>query len=166
MKPKLDKGGIYSAVDLKDIAPSERAAATQNEKAVALVDEAKDEARRAGGGDFFQAFDKSEGEALQNAAIVSTDFAKKTGRDLNDDTIRPLRMIANDRSSPFGFTWVLMDRDAQSVNEGRHCPHCLAPQADILSSQCDWRYKNAGVTGCGYNRIAERFFDEHGASAS
>lgn len=159
MKPKLDKGGIYSATDLKELKPGERAAATQNEKAVALVDEAKDEARRTGGGDFFQAFDATEGEALQESAKVSADFAKKAERELNDDGIRPLRMIANDPRSPFGFTWVLTDRDAQSVNEWRHCPHCLQALKTTTNSQCEWRYQKAGIRGCGWNRLAERFFD-------
>lgn len=155
---KTDRGGVITNLDNPTIPDHIRREVEDADRQAGLIEDAKDEARKHGGGDFFQAFDASETEALANAALVSSGFLKKSERDLNEDAIRPLRRIANDPSSPFGFTWVLLDRDAQSVNEWRHCPFCLQVQKSTTNSQCEWKYQNAGVRGCGYNRIAEEFF--------
>lgn len=163
MAKPLQKGGVFSNLDLAEIAPHVRKETETAERAVAIIDDAKDEARKAGGGDFFDVYMAHE---KQKSHQITTDWQKKSEREVgNLGALKPLRLIAADANSPFGFTWVLTERDAAAVNEWRFCPHCLQAQKTRTNSQCEWaRPQVQDTKGCGYNRLAEQFFDQHGAT--
>lgn len=155
MSGKIDRGGISTNIDLKEIAPEKRKQIETEERAADTVDEAIKEARERGG-DAFKILDQNEIARGNKVDVLHKDL-RRSHREMGNEMWSKPRALIVDPSAPGGFSWDLDPRDIEMVAEGRRCPNCL--QEVVPGPRCEWRYGNSSeVKGCGYSSIVDDVF--------
>lgn len=151
----LSRGGIVTNLD-QTLTKEQIAESHKLDHAAQVLDDAKTEARKREG-DNFAVY--TADEKMTDLQTVTKAFLDKSEREVgNSASVKPVRVVLGDPTSPIGRKWHLAPRDQQAVAEGRFCQNCLQAQSAPSNTQCEWRIPMHGIKGCGWNRIADEFF--------
>jgi hypothetical protein len=150
----LGRGGVVSNLDLKSIDPATRFKASEKERQAAVLDDAKEKARKAPGSGFgvYLPGELDEKDSVQQRAISALDERGIAA----EASLKP-RAAVVDPSAPGGFTWQLNEKQREAVIEGYYCPNCLQRQSDPANQQCQWAYATTDIKGCSFNRLVDDF---------
>lgn len=150
----LDKGGIHSNIDLKEVDAAKRYEAEQDERNDQLLTDAKREAREAGPGSGFAVYLPGELESGKTSTA-----AQRAIRDLhNDEDPRAFpRAAIVAPEAPGGFQWEVDEKLAAQIMEGKRCANCLQLQKRQGSALCEWRDATTDIKGCGFSSLIDDF---------
>lgn len=150
---KLDKGGVVSNIDLKDIDPATRFKGNEAERHDQLMTDAKTEARAAGPGSGFAVYLPGELEGK------AQDVAQKAIQELHreDDPRSFPRGAIAAPDVPGGFVWRVDDRLREQIIQGKKCPNCLQLQAVPGSAMCRWKTATTDIDSCGFSPLIDDF---------
>lgn len=152
-KPRLDKGGIVTNLDLA-MNPAERREKLKDEYAAAIVEEAIKESD-ARGGDAFKVVAQHELDSGSQKIDTIRKEVERSHREMGQDWVPP-RALVVDSHAPGGWRWDVDPRLREAIEEGYKCPNCLQAQSSKDNMHCEWAHGNSStIKGCGYSWITD-----------